>query len=142
MPEVKKNNKIKVQYTGTLDDGSIFDKSTDDKPLELVVGSGQLIPGFEQAVEGMKINEEKKITIKAENAYGNRNEKLLKAFPLNSLPENFKPEKGMVISLKDDYGRTMPATITSVSQSDITLDLNHPLAGRDLHFNIKVVSIE
>ena len=138
---VKKNDKVKVHYVGTLDNGTMFDKSTNEEPLEFVVGTGQIIPGFEQAVIGMNLNEEKKVAIKAENAYGLRNEKLVGDFPRSSLPEGFVPQKSMVITLHDQEGRAIPATIINVAEQNITIDLNHPLAGKDLNFSIKVLSI-
>ncbi len=139
---VKKGDRVKVQYTGTLQDGTIFDKSKEEEPLEFTVGSGQVIPGFEKAVEGMKLNEEKKVTLNTEDAYGKRDETLIRKVPKNSLPENFKPEKGMVIRLQDQTGRAIPGTIIDITENSITIDLNHPLAGKDLTFNIKVVGIE
>ena len=139
---VVKNNKVKVHYVGSLDNGTIFDKSSDKEPLEFVVGSGQIIPGFEEAVLGMNLNEEKKVAIKAENAYGSRNESLVGDFPCSSLPEGFVPQKGMVITLNDPSGRAIPATIISIAEQNITIDLNHPLAGKDLNFTIKVIGIE
>ena len=139
---VKKGDRIKVQYTGTLQDGTIFDKSKEEEPLEFTVGSGQIIPGFDKAVEGMKLNEEKKVTLKPEDAYGKRDETAIREFPKSSLPENFKPEKGMVIRLQDQTGRAIPGTVTDITENNITIDLNHPLAGKDLTFNIKVIGIE
>lgn len=139
---VKKGDKVKVTYTGELSDGTIFDKSDDKEPLEFVVGTGQLIPGFDKAVEGMKLDEEKKVTIKAEDAYGKREEALTKEFPRTFFPEDFKAEKGMGIMLKDSDGRSIPARITDITENGITVDLNHPLAGKDLTFDIKVISID
>ncbi|MFB0528137.1 MAG: peptidylprolyl isomerase [bacterium] len=139
---IKKGDRVKVQYTGTLKDGTIFDKSKEEKPLEFTVGSGQIIPGFDKAVEGMKLNEEKEVTLKPEDAYGKRDETAIREFPKSSLPENFKPEKGMVLRLQDQTGRAIPGTITDITENSITIDLNHPLAGKDLTFNIKVVGIE
>ena len=139
---VKKGDKVKVQYTGSLEDGTVFDSSKAGEPLEFTVGSGQMIPGFDKAVEGMKLNEEKKVTIKAEDAYGKRDEALIMEFPLASLPKNFKPEKGMMIPLQDPTGRQIPGTIIDITENSIIVDLNHPLAGKDLTFDIKVVGIE
>jgi peptidylprolyl isomerase len=137
---VKKGDRVKVQYTGTLDDGTIFDKSEEGDPLEFTVGSGQIISGFDNAVGGMSLNEEKRVTIKPEDAYGQRDEALIKEFLRSSL--SFTPEKGMVIRLKDQTGRSIPGTITYVTETGIVVDFNHPLAGKDLTFNIKVVAIE
>jgi len=139
---VKKGDKVKIQYIGSLNDGTIFDKSKEEEPLEFTVGSGQVIPGFDKAVEGMKLNEEKKVTLKTEDAYGKRDETAIREFPKSSLPENFKPEKGMVIRLQNQTGRAIPGRITDITENNITIDLNHPLAGKDLTFNIKVIGIE
>ncbi len=139
---VKKGDKVKVQYTGSLNDGTIFDKSKEEEPLEFTVGSGQVIPGFDKAVEGMKLNEEKKVTLKTEDTYGKRDETAIREFPKSSLPENFKPEKGMVIRLQDQTGRAIPGRITDITENNITIDLNHPLSGKDLTFDIKVIGIE
>jgi peptidylprolyl isomerase len=140
--EVQKGNKIKVQYTGKLKDGTIFDKSKADEPLEFSVGSGKIIPGFDKAVEGMKLNEEKKVILKPEEAYGKRDKTLIKQFPKSSVPEELKPEKGMVLKLQDKTGRSVPATIIDMTEDNLVIDLNHPLAGRDLTFDIKIVDIE
>ncbi len=139
---VKKGDRVKVQYTGSLEDGTIFDSSKEGEPLEFTVGGGQIMPGFDKTVEGMKLNEEKEVTIKAEDAYGKRDETVIREFPRTSLPETLKPEKGMVIQLQDQTGRPVPATIIDITENSITVDLNHPLAGKDLIFNIKVVGIE
>ncbi|MBA7483011.1 Trigger factor [subsurface metagenome] len=139
---IKKGDRVKVQYTGSLNDGTIFDKSKEGEPLEFTVGSGQVIPGFDKAVEGMKLNEEKKVTLKTEDAYGKRDETAIREFPKNSLPENFKPEKGIMIRLQDQTGRAIPGTVTDITENSITVDLNHPLAGKDLAFDIKVIGIE
>ena len=139
---VKKGDRVKVHYTGSLNDGTIFDKSKEEEPLEFTVGSGQVIPGFDKAVEGMKLNEEKKVTLKTEDTYGKRDETAIREFPKSSLPENFKPEKGMVIRLQNQTGRAIPGRITDITENNITIDLNHPLAGKDLTFNIKVIGIE
>lgn len=138
---VKKGDKVKVEYTGSLSDGTVFGKSEAGEPLEFSVGGDRIIPGFDEAVEGMKLNEEKKVTIKSDEAYGKRDETLVKVFPLNTLPENFKPEKGMTIRLQDQSGRSVPGTITEITKDNISIDLNHPLAGKELTFKIKVVGI-
>ena len=139
---VKKNNKVKVHYTGTLADGSVFDKSKPEEPLEFTVGSGQMIPGFDAALEGMVLNEEKEFTINAEDAYGERDDSLTTEIPESSIREGFTAEEGMTIGLQDESGRTIPATVTAVTPAGITVDFNHPMAGKDLTFAIKVVGIE
>lgn len=140
---VKKGNKVKVHYEGSLTDGTVFDKSKEGKPLEFVVGGGQMIAGFDKAVEGMELNEEKTVTIEAEKAYGKRNENLVRKFPKSFVPENSKVEKGMQIIVKGPDGSMMPARITDIdAEGSVTVDLNHFLAGKDLVFKIKVISIE
>ncbi len=139
---VEKGNIVKVRYTARLKDGTVFDKSKEGAPLEFTVGSGQIIPGLDKAVEGMELNEEKKVTIEPADAYGKRNETLKREFPKSSLPENFKPEKGMVIKLQDQNGKPVPVKIIDITENNITVDLNHPLAGEVLTFDITVVGIE
>jgi len=139
---VKKGDKVKVHYTGRLEDGTVFDSSENRDPLEFTVGSGQLIRGFDKAVEGMKLNEEKTVTIKAEDAYGQRDETLVTEMPVTSLPENVEPKVGMSIPIRDEAGRQRLGTIMNIAGDTIAVDLNHPLAGKDLIFDIKVVSIE
>lgn len=139
---VKKNDKVKVHYTGKLENGDVFDKSMDGQPLEFVVGSGQVIPGFDRAVEGMKLEEEKDVKIEVDDAYGQRNESYVKDFPKKNLPEGFVPTEGATIALQDNMGRPIPGTITEVKDESFTVDLNHPLAGKVLNFNIKVIEIQ
>jgi len=139
---VNKGDKIKVNYIGTLEDGVVFDMSKKGKPLEFIVGSGKIIPGLDKGVIGMKLSEEKKLTITPEDAYGSRNEKLVNKFPKTRLPKELKPEKGMVLSLQDNTGKIIPVTIMDVDKENITVDLNHPLAGKVLTFNVKVIGID
>ncbi len=139
---VAEGDTIKVEYSGRLTNGTVFDKSPEGKPLEFIVGKSKLISGFHKAVKGMKLKEEKEVLINASDAYGERNEKLIKEFPIDSLPKDMKPQRGMVIKLQDSTGRMIPGVITSINEKTVTVDLNHPLSGKDLIFNIKVVSIE
>jgi peptidylprolyl isomerase len=138
---VKKGDKVKVEYTGTLEDGTVFDSSREGEPLEFVVGSGQLLPGFDEALEGMKLNEVKRVIIKAQDAYGERDESLVLKYPRDFLPEYAKPEKGGVMTVQDKDGSPVPMTIIDVTEDSVTVDFNHPLAG-DLTLDIKVVGIE
>ncbi len=139
---VKKGDIVEVTYTGTLKDGKIFDSSKDRKPLKFKVGDGKLLPDFEDAVIGMTLNEEKKFTIPAKRAYGEKDPKLVRTFPRSFLPADFKGKKGMSITLRSKTGRRIPAVIDSINSKSVVLDLNHPLAGKDLTFDIKVVNIE
>ena len=138
---VEKGDRVKVQYTGSLEDGTVFDSSEAAEPLEFTVGTGQLLPGFDKAVVGMKLNEEKTVTIRAEDAYGERDESLIKVLPRAFLPADSKPEKGMVITLYDQTRSPMSATIMDITEDSVTVDFNHPLAG-DLTLRIRVLEIE
>jgi peptidylprolyl isomerase len=138
---IKKGDKVKVEYTGKFEDGEVFDKTEEGDSLEFTVGSGEIIPGFDKAVEGMELNEEKTVTVKPEEAYGNREDNLIKEFPKDSLPKEFEPKKGTILTLRTQNGQTLPATILDITESNVILDLNHPLAGKNLIFDIKVVGI-
>lgn len=142
---VKRGDKIKVDYTGTLDNGQVFDSSTHgdhSHPLEFIVGSGEIIPGFDNAVLGMKKGEEKEIILPKEQAYGDPNPALIKKVPRTNLPLGQEPKSGMLLMLKTPEGHQIPAKIDHVTDTDIFIDLNHPLAGKTLHFKIKLVDIE
>lgn len=139
---IKKGDKVKVNYVGTYDDGTVFDSSKHgdhNHPIEFVVGEGHVIKGFEDAILGMEKEEEKTIRLKPEDAYGEHNDKLIKKISRKSLPADQKPEKGMQIILSTPEGQKFPAQITEVTDDDITIDLNHPLAGKNLNFKITVV---
>ncbi len=140
---IKKGDKIKVEYEGKLENGKVFDSSAKvGKPLEFEVGAGKIIPGFDKAVVGMKKGEEKGIKIEPKDAYGEPNSQLVKKIPKDQLPKDKEVKKGMVLGLSMPNGAQMPATVKEVSDKDITLDLNHPLAGKTLSFKIKVVDVE
>ena len=141
---IKKGSKIKVEYEGTLDNGEVFDTSKGRDPLEFTVGEGKIIPGFENALIGMKKGEEKKIKIESKDAYGETNPELLKKLPKTQLPEDAreKIKPGMVLGMKAPDGRQVPVRVTGVGDSDITLDLNHPLAGKNLNFKLKVIDVQ
>ena len=138
---VKKGDKIKVDYTGSLDNGTVFDTSEGKQPLEFEVGAGKIIKGFDNAVIGMEKDQEKEIKLKPEEAYGNPNPELVKKIPKTVLPKDQEPKPGMMILMKTKEGHQIPARITGVADNDITIDLNHPLAGKNLNFKIKVVDI-
>ena len=139
---VKKGDKVKVEYIGTLEDGSIFDSSDkNDTPIEFIVGSGQLIKGFEDAVVGMKVGEEKEIKIPPEEAYGPHNPEFVKDMPRDIFPENKQIKIGMIFLVSLQSGRQIPVWISKISENSVTVDLNPPLAGKTLTFKIKIVEI-
>lgn len=140
---VKKGDNIKVEYEGKLDDGTVFDSSAkhEGKPLEFEAGAGKVIKGFDEAVIGMEKDEEKEIKLAAAEAYGEPNDQLVKKIPKDQFPPNTEIKPGMVLGLKAPNGAQMPARVKEVSDSEVTLDLNHPLAGKNLTFKIKIIGI-
>ena len=140
--KIKKGDRIQLEYTGKLDDGTTFEKTEDQKPLEFTVGEGEIIPGIEKAVEGMDIGESKTVAVKPNEAFGPRDTSLISRVDKSALAGNFVPQKGMMVTLHLQTGDVVPATIIDVTDNDIVVDLNHPLAGKDLSFDIKVVSVE
>lgn len=142
MKQVQTGSKVKIDYEGKLDDGAVFDSSKGRMPLEIKVGEGNLIPGFEDALVGMQEGEEKEIRIMPEDAYGPVHPQLVQKIPRNVAPKEVEPKLGMVIGLKNPKtGQTIPARIAEVTPKDITIDMNHPLAGKALNFKIKIVQI-
>jgi len=137
---VKKGDKVKIDYNGTLEDGTVFDTSEGKQPIEFEVGSGMVIPGFDAALIGMKKGEEKNITLPPEKAYGPRNPDMLKKIPRDKLPADQEPKKGMVLMIGTQQGQ-FPAKIEEVGDKEITVDLNHPMSGKTLNFKLKVVEI-
>ena len=143
MPEqAKKGDTAQVHYTGRLEDGQVFDSSDGGEPLEFEVGAGQVIPGFDQGVRGMSVNEKKKIEIEADDAYGQRIEALVQQIARDGLNLENDPEVGMQLGLQLPDGNEIPVTITEVTKDSITLDANHPLAGRKLIFDVELVSLK
>jgi len=139
---IKKGDKIKVDYEGTLDDGTVFDSSKNHGvPLEFEVGSGQIIKGFDEAVQGMENGEEKEIKLSPAEAYGERKEELMKEFPKDMLPKEPEPVAGAGVMLGTPDGKKIPAMIKEVKEKVVIIDLNHPLAGKNLTFKIKVVDV-
>lgn len=139
---IKQGDKIKVEYEGKLEDGTVFDSSEKHgKPLEFEVGSGQIIPGFDKAVAGMEKDEEKEITIPPAEAYGEYNKDLIKKIPRDKLPPEPEPKVGMMLGVNMPNGAQFPALIKEVTDKELTIDLNNPLAGKTLIFKVKIVEI-
>jgi peptidylprolyl isomerase len=139
--QAKSGDKVKIHYSGKLDDGTQFDSSEGREPLEFDIGSGQVIPGFEKAVEGMSVGESKSFSIPPEEAYGPRHEQLVQDVPSSALPEGLTPAVGMQLQGTGGDGQTMHMVITDVKDDAITVDGNHPLAGQVLNFDIELVAI-
>lgn len=136
---MKPGSKVKVHYTGTLNDGTIFDSSKDRGPLEFTIGNGEVIAGFENGVKEMKLNEEKTIQIEAKDAYGERDERMVVSVPREKFPPEV--EAGGTLILKGPNGERLPAVVKEVNDDIVLIDLNHPLAGKELTFKVKVVGI-
>lgn len=141
MTQAKKGDKVKVHYTGTLDDGTVFDSSADRDPLKFELGAGQLIPGFDAAVDGMSAGESCKVSIKAEEAYGPHRKEMVMDVPRTQLPADMEPEVGMRLQAGNGEEQ-FAVTVTGIGDENVTLDANHPLAGKDLNFEITLVEIE
>ena len=142
MSTVKQGDTVKVHYHGTLQDGSVFDSSEGRAPLEFEVGAGMMIPGFENGVMGMGMGEKKTIQIPAAEAYGELQEELFMEFPRDRFPEDMQPEPGMTLNMSNGAGQHFPVVIAEVKEEYVLLDANHPLAGKDLIFDIEIVEIK
>ncbi|MEJ2156660.1 MAG: peptidylprolyl isomerase [Desulfobacteraceae bacterium] len=141
MQKVENGMFVSVHYTGTLESGEQFDSSIGRTPLEFKVGDGQMIKGFDAQVVGMSLNEKKKFTLAPEDAYGDRNEDYQREFPRSEMPPDFDPQVGQTLALSTPDGQRFPARIAAVDDDQIIFDLNHPLAGQSLTFDIEVVGI-
>lgn len=141
MSVAAEGNKVKVHYTGTFDSGEKFDSSEGQAPLEFEVGGGQVIPGFEQAVVGMKVGESKKVRVPEEDAYGPRNPEMVIESDLAQFEEGLSPEVGQQFQTEMDDGQPVLLTVVGVEGDKVTMDANHPMAGKDLNFEIELVEI-
>ena len=141
MTQAKSGDTVSIHYTGTLDDGTEFDSSSGRDPLQFTIGSGQVIPGFDKAVEGMAVGDSKSVNIPAEDAYGPRRDNMVQDVPRTALPEDLDPVEGMALQAKGQDGNVVNLTVTSVKDDSITVDANHPLAGKALNFDIELVDI-
>ena len=138
---MRPGSKVKVHYTGTLDDGTVFDSSDGREPLEFTIGQHQVIAGFEDAVKEMELNQEKTVKIKSSDAYGEKKGQLTREISRSKMPAGMNIEVGNQIILKSPAGQEVSAIVSEVTEDKIVIDLNHPLAGKDLTFRIKVVGI-
>jgi len=141
MSQAKSGDTVKIHYTGKLADGTQFDSSAGRDPLEFALGSGQVIPGFDKAVDGMSVGESKSVTISPEDAYGQKHEQLVQDVPKSALPDDMEPQVGMQLQSESPDGQTIQLVVTAVGDDTITVDGNHPLAGHELNFEIELVAI-
>jgi peptidylprolyl isomerase len=141
MTQAKSGDTVRIHYTGTLDDGTEFDSSAGRDPLEFALGGGQVIPGFDSAVDGMAVGESKSVTIPPDEAYGQRHEQLVQQVPRTTLPEDMEPAVGMQLQSQGPDGQVMNLAVMEIVDDSITVDANHPLAGQALTFAIELVEI-
>jgi len=133
---------VAVHYTGSLDDGTVFDSSREGEPIQFEVGSGQVIPGFEAAVRGLEVGESVETRLEPEEAYGPRRDDLVMEVERSNLPDDLDPDVGEALAVQVEEGQEATAYVTEVGEEAVTLDLNHPLAGRTLHFEVELVEID
>ena len=141
MAQAKQGDTVKVHYTGKFEDGTVFDTSIDREPLEFTIGEGQLIPGFEKAVVGMEPGQARTTEVPAEEAYGPYNEDMLLVVEKDQFPTDVDPQVDQQLQVRQADGSTFVVRVTDVSDSEVTLDANHPLAGEDLTFEIELLEI-
>tara|TARA_R100001369_G_scaffold15862_1_gene30722 strand:- start:548 stop:982 length:435 start_codon:yes stop_codon:yes gene_type:complete len=142
MAEVKAGDTVQLHYTGTLLDGTTFDSSEGRDPLQFQVGSGQIIPGLDVAIPGMKVGDKKVVKIGADDAYVQVNPEMRQAVPREGIPAEIPLEVGIQLQMQTPDGQAMPVTVVDVDEATVTLDANHPLAGKDLQFDIELVKID
>ena len=141
MTQAKAGDTVAIYYTGTLADGSQFDSSEGRDPLRFTLGSGQIIAGLDAAITGMSQGEKKSVTIAAAEAYGDHRPEAVQAVPRAQIPAEIPLEVGGGLQVQTPDGQTIPVTVTSVTDEEVTLDANHPLAGKDLTFSVELVEI-
>ena len=141
MEKVENGIFVSVDYKGTLQNGEVFDTSSGRQPLEVQIGAGKVIKGFEEALLGMSLNEKKSFTIEPEDAYGQRDESLKRVFARAEVPPEIDLQVGQIVGVRSQEGQQIPASIVQVDDENVTADMNHPLAGEVLHFEIEVKGI-
>lgn len=141
MASAKSGDTVKVHYAGTLSDGTVFDSSQDREPLEFTIGQNMVIPGFENGIVGMNEGDSREIPIPAAEAYGAYNENLVAAVPRSQVPAEMELELGMILQVRSPEGALARAMVRQITDAEVTLDLNHPLAGQDLVFQVQLVKI-
>ncbi|MFC3118572.1 FKBP-type peptidyl-prolyl cis-trans isomerase [Jhaorihella thermophila] len=141
MTQVKTGDTVRIHYKGTLSDGSTFDSSEGREPLEFQVGSGQIIPGLDKAIPGMEVGEKKVVEVPSSEAYGPVNPEMRQAVPREGIPPEIPLDIGTMLQMQTPQGQVVPVTVVDVTETEVTLDANHPLAGKDLTFAIELVEI-
>lgn len=142
MAQAKEGDEVRVHYTGKLEDGTVFDTSQEGEPLSFTIGEDRVIPGFEEAVVGMEPGDSKTQTIEPENAYGEHREDMVMELDKGQIPDEVEPQVGQQLQLRLENGQTVPVLITALGEDTVTIDANHPLAGRTLTFEIELIDVE
>ena len=132
---------VSLDYSLRLDDGDVIDHSSDGEPLEFLQGSGQIISGLEQALYGMRVGEEKQVTVQPADGYGEMDPEGVQFFPASAFPENMELEVGMALQAQDNSGHVHTVYVSDVQEDGVMLDFNHPLAGETLHFQAKIAGL-
>ena len=141
MAQAKQGNTVKINYTGKLDDGTVFASSGEQEPLEFTLGQGQIIPGVEEAIDGMSPGESKTVKVPSEKAYGPYEENLKREIPKDQFPDDIEPYVGQRLRIEHADGAPAIVSVAAVSESSVTIDGNHALAGRDLTFELEVLEV-
>ncbi|HRV91467.1 MAG TPA: peptidylprolyl isomerase [Anaerolineae bacterium] len=141
MTQAQHGDTVKVHYTGKLEDGTQFDSSTSGDPLEFTLGGGQIIPGFEKAILGMTPGDAKTVTIPSQEAYGDHREDMVVVVNKTQFPDHITPQVGQQLEMRQANNQPLNVVITDISGEEVTLDANHPLAGKDLVFDLELVEI-
>lgn len=141
MTQAKAGDTVHFHYIGTLIDGSVFDSSEGREPLSFTLGSGQIIPGLDAAIDGMTVGEAKTVTIPADQAYGPYDQQARQAIPRDQIPPHIPVEPGTMLQMQSPDGQAIPVTVAEADDQQVVLDANHPLAGQDLTFAVEIVAI-
>lgn len=141
MTTAENGKTVKVHYTGKLENGEVFDSSKGREPLEFTMGKGQMIPGFEKGVDGMKVGETKEITVSPQEGYGERREDLVAEYDKSMFPDDLELQEGMQLQSRTDTGQIIPLVIKKIQGDKVTLDANHFLAGKNLVFEVELVAV-
>ena len=141
MTQAKAGDTVRIHYTGTLDDSTVFDSSEGRDPLEFAVGSGQIIPGLDIAIPGMSVGDKKSVKVDCQDAYGPIHLEARQAVPRAEIPADIPLDLGTQLQVQTPDGHAMTVTVVEVTETEVTLDANHPLAGKHLTFDIEIVSI-
>ncbi len=141
MKRIEDGNFVKICYTGKFENGDVFDKTDECESIEIHIGAGDVIPGLEKALIGMGVNEKKTIELGPDEAYGDRDERLQRVITRSDFPPDFQPQVGEVVGFRTPAGEMLPAVVKETNGETVTIDFNHPLAGRSLVFEVEVAEI-